>query len=78
VQVNLVSGTRLDGDSRFTVDLTNALNTWYRDAANLQFGSQFRARLPFTLQNGDANIVESVSVTLTNSIGTSAAVTGRR
>jgi hypothetical protein len=41
VQVNVVSGTRVDGDSRFTVELTNALNTWYRDAANLQFGSQF-------------------------------------
>jgi hypothetical protein len=78
VQVNVTSGTRVDGETRFTVDLTSALNTWYRDAANLQYGSQFRARLPFTLQNGDANVIDSVSVTLSNSVGTSAAVTGRR
>jgi hypothetical protein len=78
VQVNVVAGTRVDGESRFTVELTSSFNDWFRTAANLQWGGQFRVRLPFTLQNGDSSIVDSVSVTLANTSGTSTAVTGRR
>ncbi len=78
VQVNTVAGTRIDGETRFTVDLTSRFNDWFRDTANLQFGSQFKLRIPFTLANGDANAIDSVSVTLTNSVGTSSSVTGRR
>ena len=78
VQVNVVAGTRVESDARFTVDLASRFNDWFRTAENLVFGSQFKVRLPFTLQNGDASIIDSVSVTLTNSVGTSAAVTGRR
>jgi hypothetical protein len=78
VQVNPVAGTRTEGDLRFTVDVTSRFNDWFRDAANLRFGGSFRLRIPFTLTNGDASTIDSVSVTLTNTIGTSAAATGRR
>jgi len=78
VQVNPVSGTRTEGELRFTVDVTSRFNDWFRDNANLRFGGAFRLRIPFTLTNGDASAIDSVSVTLTNTIGTSAAATGRR
>jgi hypothetical protein len=78
VQINTVAGTRVEGDTRFTVDLTSRFNDWFRDAANAQFGGQFRLRIPFTLANGDANAIDSVAVTLTNTVGSSSSVTGRR
>jgi len=78
VQVSTTSGTRVEGETRFTFDLTSRFNDWFRTADNVPNGGQFIVRLPFMLQNGDANVIDSVSVTLTNSIGTSTAVTGRR
>ena len=78
VQVNTTSGTRVDGDTRFTVELTSRFNDWYRDAASLPFGTEFQLRIPFTLANGDFATIDSLTVTLTNTSGTSASATARR
>ena len=53
-----------------TVNVTNQFTTWYQSTDSQQFGSQFRLRIPFTVQ-GDINALGSVSVTLTNAVGTS-------
>ncbi len=47
-----------------------AFSTWYQSASSAAFGSAFEYVQPFTI-NGDSNAVASVSVTLTNSQGTS-------
>jgi hypothetical protein len=48
----------------------DAFTNWYQSPDSLQEGSQFRLTVPFTVQ-GNADDVASVSVTLTNSVGTS-------
>jgi hypothetical protein len=53
-----------------TVNVSSQFTTWYQSTDSQQFGSQFRLRIPFTVQ-GDINALGSVSVTLTNSAGTS-------
>ena len=53
-----------------TVNVTNQFTTWYQGTDSQQFGSQFRLRIPFTVQ-GDINALGSVSVTLANAVGTS-------
>jgi hypothetical protein len=53
-----------------TLNVTSQFTTWYQSADSQQFGSQFRMRIPFTVQ-GDINALGSVSVTLTNAAGTS-------
>jgi large repetitive protein len=56
----------------FTIPLTSAFTAWYQDPASIQYGSQFSLIIPFTVQNA-ANAIGSLTVTLTNSQGTSAA-----
>jgi hypothetical protein len=56
-----------------TVPLTTVLSAWYQSAASAPFGSQFTLTQPFTV-TGNQQAVASLSVTLTNSVGTSAAV----
>lgn len=53
-----------------TVNVTSQFTTWYQSTESQQFGSQFRLRIPFTVQ-GDINALGSVSVTLTNAAGNS-------
>jgi hypothetical protein len=60
--------------SEFTVQLGPTFTTWYQNAQSAQFGSQFTLTVPFTVQ-GSATSVVSVTVTLTNTRGTSAAAT---
>jgi hypothetical protein len=67
------AGTNLQTSS-LTVDLSSSFATWFQSAASAQFGSQFRLTLPFNVQ-GDINAIGSVSVTLTNTEGTSEQVT---
>ena len=55
------------------VDVGDPFTAWYQSAESQPFGSQFRLRVPFTVQ-GDINAISSVSVTLTNAAGTSEAV----
>jgi hypothetical protein len=63
------SGATLS-DSQVTVDVSNAFTTWYNNSDSDQYGSAFSYTQTFTLSNSADNI-QSVSVTLTNSVGTS-------
>jgi hypothetical protein len=59
-----------------TVDLTSAFGGWYSSAASDRFGTTFLYTQLFTLSS-DASSVGSVSVTLTNSQGTSQSVSAQ-
>ncbi len=59
--------------STVTVDVSSLFTAWYQSAASLATGSQFSLTVPFTIA-GNASSIASVSVTLTNSVGASAAV----
>jgi large repetitive protein len=57
-----------------TVPLSQFFTTWYQDPTSAQFGSLFSLQIPFAIQNG-TNPLTSVSVALTNSQGSSVAIT---
>jgi hypothetical protein len=57
-----------------SVSLSQLFTTWYQSATSAPFGSQFSLEIPFTIQNG-TTAISSLSVTLTNSQGASAAAT---
>ena len=59
-----------------TVPLTTAATAWFQNSTSAQYGSQFILTLPFTVTNGAASAIGSVSVTLTNSAGTSNSMGG--
>jgi Abnormal spindle-like microcephaly-assoc'd, ASPM-SPD-2-Hydin len=65
------AGSNVQGGD-VTVNVTNQFTAWYQGTDSQPFGSQFRLRIPFTVQ-GDVNAIGSVSVTLGNAVGTSAA-----
>lgn len=69
------TGTQFSGTATFTVPLTAAYTAWYQSAQSQSFGSMFQLQVPFTL-SGSANVLQSATVTLTNSIGTSTPVSG--
>jgi hypothetical protein len=54
-----------------TVSLGSAFTTWYQGATSNQYGSQFTLTVPFSVANGAAASLVSVTVTLTNSKGNS-------
>jgi len=64
------AGSNVQGGD-VTVNVTSQFTTWYQSTDSQPFGSQFRLRIPFTVQ-GDINALGSVAVTLTNPAGTSA------
>jgi hypothetical protein len=59
-----------------TVPLTSAASTWFQGSTSAQYGGQFILTLPFSVSNGGAGAIGSVSVTLTNSVGTSNSMSG--
>ena len=59
------------------VNLAATFSSWYQSSASLNFGSQFTFAVPITF-TGSVNAIGSVSVTLVNSAGTSAAATATR
>jgi hypothetical protein len=69
------SGTAFSGTTTFPVSVGSAFSAWYQGAQSQSFGSMFKLQVPFTI-TGNASVLGSVSVTLTNSVGTSAPVTG--
>jgi hypothetical protein len=71
-QFTPASGATLQTTS-VTVDVSAMFAAWYQSSSSLPLGSQFSLTIPFTV-NGGVNTIASVSVTLTNSVGTSAAV----
>lgn len=69
------SGSTL-AQSEVTVQLGSAFTTWYQNTASYAYGSEFLLTMPFTV-SGNAADVSSVSVTLTNSFGTSSAASAQ-
>jgi len=58
--------------TEITLPMTTLSDRWYQDQGSSQYGSQFTLRQSFTV-SGDPRAVSSVSVTLTNSVGSSQA-----
>ncbi len=71
LQFTGAAGTNLQ-TSQQTVDVASAFTNFYLDPGSRVFGSQFTLTLTLTI-NGDPNALQSVSVTVSNSRGTSAA-----
>jgi hypothetical protein len=67
------AGVTLTNNST-TVQLSPVFTAWYQNSASVQWGSQFSLEIPFTAQSATAPIT-SLSITLTNSQGSSAAAT---
>src|SRR5207249_3505738 len=63
--------------TKLSLNVDASFTAWYQGAASQQFGSQFTATLPFTLQGDVVNVtnvtdaIQSVAVTLTNRQGVS-------
>jgi len=70
VKLTPASGTSL-ATSQFTIDLLSSFSAYYGGAASTPYGSQFRLVIPFYVPQGLTGIA-SASVTLTNSVGSSA------
>jgi hypothetical protein len=60
--------------SVITVPVSTLFTGWYQSSGSTAFGSQFTYAQPFTVI-GDTNQIQSVTVTLTNSTGTSTSAT---
>jgi hypothetical protein len=69
------SGTQLSGTTSFSVSLSSTAPGWFTSTSGLQSGGSFHLTVPFTF-SGDTSALGSVTVTLTNSVGTSSAATG--
>ncbi|HEY2845554.1 MAG TPA: putative Ig domain-containing protein, partial [Bryobacteraceae bacterium] len=63
------SGNTLS-QATITVPLTSAFTTWFSSTTSNATGGQFRLTVPFSV-TGSATAVTKVTVTLTNSVGTS-------
>jgi hypothetical protein len=72
---NAASGASINGTNTFNVDVSSLLTQWYASSEGQSYGSAFSLQVPFTL-SGNAKAIQSVTVALTNSVGTSSAVTG--
>ena len=70
-----VAGDQITGTTTFTVDVSSLLTPWFSSADGLTYGGAFSLTIPFTL-TGSSSAIQSVSVTLTNSVGTSTPVSG--
>lgn len=71
------SGTQLDGSTTFTQSLTGTAPAWFSSSAGINGGGGFLLAMPFTF-SGDTSALGNVSVTLSNSKGTSVSVNGGR
>ena len=69
------AGAKILGDTTFTLDVSSLLAPWFSSNTGLSYGSAFSLTVPFNL-SGPASAIQSVSVTLTNSVGSSGAVSG--
>jgi hypothetical protein len=70
-------GGQLTGTQSYAVDLASAGTTWFPSAAGVAAGGAFSVQINFGY-TGDTTALGSASVTLTNSVGTSSAVSGGR
>jgi len=69
------AGGSILGETSFTIDVSSVLANWFSSSAGLEYGGDFSLTVPFQL-SGPSSAIGSVSVSLTNSIGTSAPVAG--
>ena len=69
------SGTGLTGTTSFQVSLTSIASDWFSSTAGLKNGGNFQLTVPFTF-SGDTSVLTGVSVTLSNSVGSSSPVAG--
>jgi len=76
--MTFTSSTSISGGGTFTIDVTAVFNAYFSSATGIANGGTFKLDVPFTISGADANIVTSVTVTLTNSAGTSQSVSGGR
>ncbi|HEY3738209.1 MAG TPA: hypothetical protein VGL53_00120, partial [Bryobacteraceae bacterium] len=76
--LTFTSSQTITGGSTVTVDVSSIFNTYFSSSSGNANGGTFKLDIPFTIAGGDAGIVTAVSVTLTNSVGTSAPVSGTR
>jgi hypothetical protein len=72
LQFTAAAGSTLN-NATVSVPLSTVFSTWYQNSASIPFGSQFTVAVPIPVQ-GTATVINGVSVTLTNSAGTSTAV----
>ncbi len=75
VQFTPASGQTLQ-TSTLTVSLSGASTAWFGSSGSDQFGGQFVLTMPFSVSNGSASAISSVSVQLVNSQGTSSSGSG--
>ena len=78
VNLTFTSTASIDGGGTVSVDVTTAFNNYFNSQAGQLNGGAFKLDLPFTISGADANVITAVTVSLTNSIGTSAGVSGGR
>jgi large repetitive protein len=64
-----VAGANLQ-TTEVTLNVGQLFTAWYQSTASQPFGGQFRLTVPFTVQ-GTLNDVDTIVVTLTNSVGAS-------
>jgi hypothetical protein len=69
------TGDTLNGTTQ-TVSLSSAATPWFSSSAGLQAGGSFSLSVPFSY-SGNPSALGSVSVTLSNSAGTSSAQSGQ-
>ncbi len=69
-----VAGVRISGNNTLTASISSLMSQWYSSSEGQANGSLFKLTVPFTL-GGDLSDIQSVTVTLSNSVGISAPVT---
>lgn len=70
-QFTAAGGSKLDTTTA-TVDVSGIFGQYFQDAQSFANGGRFTLAVPFTVA-GDTKAISGLSVTLTNSVGTSAA-----
>jgi hypothetical protein len=67
----IAAGTDVVGSTSFTVPLQPQFASWFASQPGRDNGSRFLLRIPFTVEEGDANRITGVTVTLTSPEGQS-------
>ena len=68
----------IDGGGSFTIDVTQAFNTYFSSDNGLKNGGTFKMDIPFTITGADASAITGATLTLVNSVGASVSVTASR
>jgi hypothetical protein len=68
-------GSQIQSTSFTPANVGTTFQTWYASDASTAFGGQFTYTQPFSITAGSVSALQSVTVTLTNSQGTSSGVT---